>query len=166
MSAFVAVKDRLRQQAEPLVQQDGFGIVAHQLYQQIADSNATECTFHLMPLPDQQVELVISDNDSDRFTDLNHVHAVFNEMLVLAYCKKARLTTTKGTVVLSDMGLETSSLRTNMGAQFWATLDCAVERYQQFVRHMEQVAVRPNLRLVVLVEEDGPRIVRDEAGVA
>ena len=155
-----------RQEAERLVQQHGFGVLAQQLFQHIANSDATECTFHLMPLPDQQVELVISDNDSNRFTDLNHVHAVFSEMLVLAYCQKARLTTTKGTVVFNKQGMETSSLRTNRGTQFWATLDCSAERYHQFVQHMERVAVRPNLRLIVLVEEDGPRIVRDEGGVA
>ena len=32
------------------------------------------------------------------------------------------------------------------------------------VPELERVVVRPGLRLVVLVEEDGPRIVRDEAG--
>jgi len=69
--------------------------------------------------------------------------------------------------VFTEQGAENSSLRTNMGTQFWATLDCDAERYQQFVQYMEHVAVRPNLRLIVLLEEDGPRIVRDEqqAGV-
>lgn len=156
----------MRQKADHLVEKHGFGIIAQQLYQHIANSNATECTFHLMPLPDQQVELVISDNDSNRFTDLNHVHAFLNDMLILAYCRKARMITTRGTIVFTEQGMETSSLRTNRGTQFWATLDCDAERYQQLVQHFELVAVRPNLQLVVLVEEEEPRVVRDETGVA
>ncbi len=138
---------------------------SRQLYQHIADSNATECTFHLMLLPDkQQVELVVSDNDSQRFTDLNHVHAVFGEMLVLAYCQKAKLVTTKGAVAFTEQGVETVRLRSNMGVEFWATLDCDAEQYRQFVQELERVVARPGLRLVVLVEDDGTRILRDETG--
>ncbi len=139
---------------------------SRQLYQHIADSNATECTFHLMPLPAKQVELIVSDNDSHRFTDLNHVQAVFNELLMLAYCQKAKLATTKGTVVFTEQGMETARLRTNMGAEFWATLEGDAERYRQLVQELERVVVRPGLRLVVLVQEDGTRIVRDEEAKA
>lgn len=153
-----------RQEAERLVQQHRFGILVRQLCQHIADSDATECTFHLMPLPDkQQVELVVSDNDSHRFTDLHHVHAALNEMLLLAYCHKAKLVTTKGAVAFTENGMGTARLRSNMGAEFWATLDCDAEQYRQLVQELERVVVRPGLRLVVLlVEEDVPKIVRDE----
>lgn len=140
--------------AEQLVGQAGFGVLAEELYCDIADSSATQCTFHLMLYPEkEQAELVISDNDSERFHDLSHVRMAFANKPVLAFCRKTTFTTTKGTVVFGEGAVEELPHRkTNMGTQFWATLYCPAKCYEELLERLRSMSVRPTLRLIVIGE--------------
>ena len=70
MSWFDVDRDGLRQVHERLIERRGFGIVMGELYQNVMDTNATECriaTTKLEGLP--RAEIVIED-DGPGFEDL------------------------------------------------------------------------------------------------
>ena len=48
---FVAHKEGLRQIADRLVERRGFGIVGGELYQNVMDTNATECRITINKMP-------------------------------------------------------------------------------------------------------------------
>ena len=61
---FIANKDGLRQIAERLVERRGFGIIGGELYQNVMDTDATECIMTIEKLPNRPVaELTVTDND-------------------------------------------------------------------------------------------------------
>jgi hypothetical protein len=165
---FVAHKEGLRQIADRLVERRGFGIVGGELYQNVMDTNATECRITINKLPNRPVcELSVTDNDPTGFTDLAHAWTVFapslkktdptkagrfnlGEKMVLAFCKEAKISTTKGTVVFNSEGRQDYPRRKReCGTEFWAIIDCTQDRYEQFMDYMNKLIVRPGLELYV-----------------
>ena len=74
---FAAHKDGLRQIAERLVERRGFGILAGELYQNVRDTDATECLMTLELIPGKpQAHLVCEDN-GEGFPDLTHAWTIF-----------------------------------------------------------------------------------------
>lgn len=143
-----------RENAERLVQQHGFGILPDELYQDIAASNATGCTFDMALLPNkQQAALHVSD-DGDRFTDLAVVRESFAKKHILAFCTESTVSTTKGTVIFGLNEVEElPRRRTNRGTIFRATLNCTPQQYEQFVQHLRGLTVRAGLRVFINGEE-------------
>jgi hypothetical protein len=165
---FTAHKEGLRQIAERLVERRGFGIVGGELYQNVMDTNATECTITLQKISGRPLaELCVTDNDPSGFPDLTHAWTVFapslkktdptkagrfnvGEKMVLAFCKQARIHTTKGLVEFDVDGRKDYPRRKReVGTEFWAHIDCNQERYDQFVEYMRQLIVKPGLALTV-----------------
>ncbi len=145
-----------RQVAERLVQRRGFGVVAEELYRDIAASDATGCTVTIALHPDRPVaELVVTDDASVRFRDLHHARAAFAEKHLLAFCREAAVYTTKGTVVFDGRGAEElPRRRTDKGTIFRAILDCTRERYEQFIESMRGLAPKPGLLVFINGEEN------------
>ena len=52
MSWFTADKDGLRQVHERLVERRGMGILVGELYQNVADTSATECYIKIQKIPE------------------------------------------------------------------------------------------------------------------
>lgn len=169
---FTAHKDGLRQIAERLVEKRGFGIIAGELYQNVMDTNATECSFTIQKVPNAALaELVVTDNDPEGFPDLSHAYTLFapsfkkadptkagrfnlGEKYVLAFCKEATISTTKGTVDFTPEGRKENARRkTDRGTIFRATIHCTNERLEQFVQYMRRLIVKPGLKLMVNGEE-------------
>jgi hypothetical protein len=165
---FTAHKEGLRQIAERLVERRGFGIVGGELYQNVMDTNATECIISIQKTPGRPLaELRVTDNDPSGFPDLTHAWTVFapsmkktdptkagrfnvGEKMVLAFCKEAHIHTTKGLVEFDFTGRKDYPRRKReVGTEFWAMIECNQERYDQFVEYMRQIIVKPGLLLSV-----------------
>jgi hypothetical protein len=148
-------KVRRRDEAERLVRQHGFGVIAEELYGDIAASNATGCTFVIMPFPERrQAGLVITDDGSGRFHDLNHVRETFAGKLLLTFCTEAVIHTPEGTVVFKDGKVEDlPRRRTDKGTLVRAVLDCTAEQCDLFVQHVRRLNPKPGLRVFMNGEE-------------
>jgi hypothetical protein len=181
---FEADKDGLRQIAERLVERRGFGILGAELYQNVMDTRATVCTITLEKAKARGLyELTCEDNDPTGFPDLSHAYTVFapslkkhdaekagrfnlGEKIVLAFCREARIETTRGTVVFNGKGREDQPRRRrDVGTKFWAVIECTPDRHDELVAHLGRVLVKPGLTLAVngvQVSEQRPIAVFEE----
>ena len=154
---FEADKAGLRQIAERLVERRGFGILGAELYQNVMDTSATTCTITLERTKSRGCyALTCEDNDPVGFADLSHAYTVFapslkkhdptkagrfnlGEKIVLAFCREARIETTRGTVVFNGKGREEQPRRRrDVGTKFWAIIECAPERCDEFAANMRR----------------------------
>ncbi len=181
---FEADKIGLRQIAERLVERRGFGILGAELYQNVMDTSATVCTITLEKAnPRGWYALSCEDNDPVGFADLSHAYTVFapslkkhdaekagrfnlGEKIVLAFCREARIETTRGTVVFNGKGREEQPRRRrDAGTKFWALIECTPERHEEFMAHLRRILVKPRLKLTVngeVVPEGKPIAVFEE----
>lgn len=170
---FAAHKDGLRQIAERLVERRGFGIIGGELYQNVMDTDATECVITIEKLPGKpQARLICTDNGHG-FHDLTHAWTMFapsekkgdptkagrfnvGEKMVLSFCREATIATTTGTVIFDGNGRQNYPRRKrDNGTQFDAVIDCTQERFDQFIHYMRQILVHPgrHIKLTVNGEE-------------
>ena len=165
---FEADKDGLRQIAERLVERRGFGILGAELYQNVMDTSATVCTIALKKANARGLyELTCEDNDPTGFPDLSHAYTVFapslkkhdaekagrfnlGEKIVLAFCREARIETTRGMVAFNGKGREDHPRRRrDVGTKFWAQIECTPDRHDEFLAQLERILVKPGLTLTV-----------------
>ncbi len=164
---FAADKDGLRQLAERIVERDGFGIVGAELYQNVRDTNATECVVTIEKVPGKPRAIITVTDNGEGFADLTHAWMMFapsakkhdptkagrfnlGEKMVLSFAYAATVHTTSGTVEFSKDGRQEYPRRKRaIGTEFRAELACIEERYQQLLDFMHQLIVKPGLRLVV-----------------
>ena len=165
---FEADKVGLRQIAERLVERRGFGILGAELYQNVMDTSATVCAITLEKTKSRGwYALSCEDNDPTGFADLSHAYTVFapslkkhdaekagrfnlGEKIVLAFCREARIETTRGRVVFNVKGREEQPRRRrDVGTKFWALIECTPERYDEFLAHLRRILVKPGLTLTV-----------------
>lgn len=165
---FEADKVGLRQIAERLVERRGFGIIGAELYQNVMDTDATECVITIYKTPGRPTAiLTVSDNDPKGFHDLTHAWTLYapsakkadpekagrfnlGEKYVLSFCRDASIHTTTGLVVFDDQGRkEYPRRKRDFGTEFVATIDCTTERLQQFVEFMNRLIVKPGLTVSV-----------------
>ena len=72
------------------------------------------------------------------------------EKIVLAFCKEARIETTRGTVLFNGKGREEQPRRRrDAGTRFWALIECTPDRYDEFQAHLRHILVKPGLTLTV-----------------
>jgi len=100
-----------------------------------------------------RLRLSVIDDSPDGFADLAHAYTLFaesrkkanpqqrgrfnlGEKLVLALCKEARLTSTRGTVQFSRKGRRNSASRTPCGTEFHATLRMNRSEYREACEYM------------------------------
>lgn len=165
---FLAHKEGLRQVAERLVERRGFGIVGAELYQNVMDTNATECIIDIDPIPNRAAAfLTVADNDEEGFPDLTHAYTVFapslkkadptkagrfnlGEKMVLAFCYRASIHTTKGEVVFDAEGRkEYPRRKRERGTEFTAEIACTRAQIAELTTHMRRIIPKDGLRVVV-----------------
>ena len=78
MSEWITVnRDGLRQINERLLARRGFGMIAAELYQNVMDTDATECLFAVTKLEGQsRAEIIVQDNGPG-FTNLKDAWEMF-----------------------------------------------------------------------------------------
>lgn len=174
---FTAHKEGLRQLAMRLVEARGFGVLAAELYQNVADTGATQCSFSFQPVAGRPLfQLVVEDDDPMGFPDLTHAWTLFapslkkgdptkagrfnlGEKVVLAFCEEATIHTTCGTVVFDRAGRhEHPRRRRRVGTAFHATLACTRREGEEFVSYLDRLIVHPGLRLTINGREIPPRL--------
>ncbi len=164
---FSAHKDGLRQIAERLVERRGFGIIGGELYQNVMDTSATECSIHLEMVDGRPVAQLHVQDNGPGYKDLTHAWTVFAPSekkddptkagrfnvgckMALAFCRNATIYTTSGTVEFNDEGRKESPRRKRTsGTEVFALIDCTRERHAQFIAYMNKLIVRPGLILTV-----------------
>jgi hypothetical protein len=168
---FVAHREGMRQKNERLVERRGFGIIGAELYQNVMDTDATECEFKITPVEGRpEIMLVVADNGPG-FRNLSDAWTMFapsekqndptkagrfnlGEKMVLSFAKEATIQTTSGTVVFGDNGREDFPRRKlERGTIFSARMNCTRERLEQLITYMRKILVRPGLKLTVNGEE-------------
>jgi hypothetical protein len=168
---FVAHKDGLRQVHERLVDRRGFGLIGGELYQNVADTDATLCKIDIKKVPNKPRIIITVEDDGHGFHDLTHAWTMYapsekkgdptkagrfnvGEKVVLSFANEAEIYTTSGTVIFNDTGRhEKPRRKRERGTVFTAELACNQERYDQLMVYMRTIIVRPGLKLIVNGDE-------------
>ncbi len=170
---FTAHKDGLRQIHERLIERRalGFGLIGGELYQNVMDTDATECVFTIEKVPGKPRVVVTCVDNGHGFHNLTDAWTMYapsekkgdptkagrfnlGEKAVLSFAHEASIHTTSGTVIFSDKGRENFPRRKrDQGTEFRAELACNEQRYQQLLDYMRLIIVRPGLTLIVNGEE-------------
>lgn len=168
---FTANKDGLRQIHERLVDRRGFGMIGGELYQNVADTDATFCKMNIEKVPGRPRVIITVEDDGHGFKDLTHAWTMFapsekkndptkagrfnlGEKVVLSFADNAEIYTTTGTVIFDESGRhEKPRRKRKSGTVFTASISCNQERYEQLIAYMRSIIVRPGLKLTVNGEE-------------
>jgi len=123
-----------------LLARRGKGFVLNELIQNAWDTDAKVVKVTLAPMEGVPFAgLVVEDDDPEGFKDLSHAFTLFaesekkgdpekrgrfnlGEKLVLALCREARITTTKGCLYFDEKGRHAGRERREKGSAFTATL--------------------------------------------
>ena len=167
MSWFDVDRDGLRQVHERLIERRGFGIVMGELYQNVMDTNATECriaTTKLEGLP--RAEIVIED-DGPGFSRLTDAWTLFapsekkddptkagrfniGEKVVLSFCHYAKIETTSGTVTFDEDGRrENPRQKYEGGTRITLEIRCNNQQFDELLEYMPKLIVRDGLDVYV-----------------
>lgn len=167
MQWFNADKEGLRQVNERLVERRGFGMIGGELYQNVMDTDATECVFIIERVPHKPRIILTVEDNGPGFSNLTDAWTLFapsekkgdptkagrfnlGEKMVLSFAYQAAIRTTSGTVEFDDTGRHHYPRRKrNHGTAFTAELACTAERYDQLIEYLHKILVRPGLVLTV-----------------
>jgi hypothetical protein len=168
MSDWITVdRDGLRQINERLLARRGFGMIAAELYQNVMDTDATECLITATKLEGQaRAEIIVEDNGPGfaRLTDAWTMFAPslkkddptkagrFNigEKVVLSFCYSAKIETTSGTVEFDDDGRrEFPRRKLEKGTKITLEIRCTNHQFNQLIEYMPKLIVKEGLRLCV-----------------
>lgn len=164
---FSTHKEGFRQVHERLVERRGFGILGHELYQNVRDTSATECIFRIVKVPGKPRVMIECEDNGPGFKDLTHAWTMYapsekkddptlagrfnmGEKVVLSFAHEAMVHTTSGMVLFDAKGRHEHPRRKRpMGTLFQAHLACNQERYEQLLSGLRQIIVKQGLLLVV-----------------
>lgn len=165
---FSVDRDGLRKIGERLVERRGFGILGAELYQNVMDTNATKCEIFIQKVLSRPLAFIsVTDNDPEGFIDLSHAWTMFapslkrsnpeqagrfnmGEKFVLAFCRDAKIHTTKGTVVFDKDGRRNlPKTKRAEGTEFSATIDCKADQLKELIEHMGKIIPKNGLVLTV-----------------
>ena len=129
-----------------------------ELVQNALDTEATSVSVILEPIPNSpSVNVMVSDDDPDGFKDLSHAYTLFaesekksdptkrgrfnlGEKLVLALCRNAQITSTKGTVRFDENGKRTKSKeKTDYGSRFTGNLKMTRDQMEEVIVELQYV---------------------------
>ena len=169
MGWFEVDREGMRQVNQRIVDRRGFGIVIGELYQNVMDTDATECFITTSKLEGRpRVEVVIEDNGPGfaRLTDAWTMFAPsmkkddptkagrFNlgEKMVLSFCHSAKIETTSGTVEFNeeddDRKLDVRRKYAD-GTRVTLELMCNQKQFDEMLDYIPTLIVREGLRLCV-----------------
>jgi hypothetical protein len=138
-----------------LLEKRGKSLIVVELLQNAWDSDATHIEVEMEPIPDKSlVYLKVSDDDPEGFKDLSHAFTLFaesekkgdptkrgrfnlGEKLVLALCKEAKISSTKGTYFFSENGSKDvrqfKNMKTDKGSYFEGEVKMTRKEYKDVV---------------------------------
>lgn len=150
-----------------LIGDRGKEFMVHELMQNAWDEASTEVTVNFYPsaIPGFYKLDVIDDNP-EGFKNLTHAYTLFapsekktdptkrgrfnlGEKLVLALCREAIITTTKGTVVFDEEGRHTSRKSTQRGTHFSALVRMKKAEYEAAMEAIYRVFPPPGIRTTI-----------------
>lgn len=141
-----------------LIEQRGKYRAVFELIQNAWDQKSTKVNVEIEPIPNKPfVNLIVTDDDPDGFSDLTHAFTLFaestkkgnpeqrgrfniGEKFVLALCNRASITTTTGTVVFNESGrrIRRGELhKTSAGSIFLGEMRMTREEYDQTIRMLQ-----------------------------
>jgi len=169
MSWFEVDRKGMRQVNQRIVDRRGFGIMMGELYQNVMDTDATECFITTTNLEGRsRVEVVITDNGPG-FARLSDAWTMFapsmkkddptkagrfnlGEKMVLSFCHSAQIETTSGTVEFNedddDRKLDVRRKYAD-GTRVTLELMCNQKQFDEMLDYIPTLIVREGLRLCV-----------------
>ena len=169
MSWFEVDRKGMRQVNQRIVDRRGFGIIIGELYQNVMDTDATECFITTTKLEGRpRVEVVITDNGPG-FARLSDAWTMFapsmkkddptkagrfnlGEKMVLSFCHSAKIETTSGTVEFNedddDRKLDVRRKYAD-GTRVTLELICNQKQFDEMLDYIPTLIVREGLRLCV-----------------
>lgn len=126
----------------------------YELYQNAVDEDVSRVSIELEPLAgDERCRLVVEDDSPEGFKDLTHSYTLYadsskmhnpekrgiwnlGEKLVLAFCARAKIVSTKGTVIFSDGRRFHSGEQRSRGTRFDGEIFLTSEEYEACCKGM------------------------------
>jgi len=153
-SWFAVDKDGLAK----LLEKRGKAFAIFELVQNSWDTDTESVEIHLDPVPGKpEATLVVNDSHPDGFADLSHAYTLFaesekkgdpskrgrfnvGEKLVLALCKTARISSTKGTVLFQSDGHRMKTRhKTERGSTFDAVIRMTRDEYVEVCEQIHRL---------------------------
>ena len=140
-----------------LLKRRGYAFVLYELLQNAWDTDARYVRATFEPIPGApQARIVVEDDDPEGFQDLRHAFTLFasspkksdptkrgrfdlGEKLVLAACRSAEISTTKGTVVFDETGRHERRVRRECGSVFEGVLRITRDEYEEAASAVEKL---------------------------
>lgn len=127
-----------------------------ELFSNVNDEDVTECHITFIPTGSHmEYRIAVEDNSPIGFRDLSHAYTLFaesykkgdpsksglynfGEKMVIAVCKSARITSTKGTVLFDKDGRRTSREKRTAGSIFEGFLTVTKEQADETLRRIKR----------------------------
>jgi len=168
MSDWITVdREGLRQINERLLARRGFGMIAAELYQNVMDTDATECLITVTKIEGLARAQIIVEDDGPGFARLTDAWTMFapslkkddptkagrfniGEKVVLSFCHTAKIETTSGTVEFDEEGRrELPRNRRKKGTKITLEIRCTNHQFNQLIEYMPKLIVKEGMRLCV-----------------
>lgn len=164
-----------------VVERYGKAFVVHEMVQNAWDEDVTRADVTLDPMPGKRglCRLTVEDDSPDGFHDLSHAYTMFapskkkadatkrglfnvGEKLVLAQCRSARVTSTKGSIIFRPDGTRVSGRkRRDAGTIFEAEIHMTQAEYEEVVAAVDKLIVPPDI-----VTTFNGRVLRSRTSIA
>jgi hypothetical protein len=156
-----------------LLEKKGKSFVLFELIQNAWDTDAGAVHVRLLPIAGSPyVQLSVSDDHPDGFANLAHAFTLFaesekkgdpskrgrfnlGEKLVLALCRKATISSTKGTVIFDENGRHRSGHKTERGSSFEGEIRMTREEMNDALRQVRSL-LPPSDKVTVINGERLP----------
>lgn len=150
-----------------LVERRGKAFVVHELLQNAWDTECSEVTVKLVPMPGRSMaELIVTDDHPDGFKELSHAYTLFaesekkanvkrrgrfnfGEKLVLALCETARISTTTGIVTFDHDGRHMKRSKRHNGSEFKAVVRMTRNELEKVLCEIKNILPPPHIRTII-----------------
>lgn len=179
-----------------LVARRGMGHIVHELWQNAADeAGVTTIQLTIEPVPNTpEIMVKVEDDAPEGFKDLSHAYTLFaesskkndpqkrgrfnlGEKLVIAICRKAVISTTKGTVQFDDKGRHHTKEKRERGTVFAGLMRATRKQMEEMIVAAANLIVPPTIRTILngipiesrtpltTIEASLPTLISDDDGV-
>ena len=145
--------------------------IINELCQNAFDEDITSCKVNFSLNENNILTITVEDDSPEGFKDITHAYTLFadtykrqdptkrgrfnlGEKQVIAICKKAIVSTTKGTVIFDDNGREGTDQKRKCGSKIILELEATFNEYKELVEHAKSLLVPEEIKY----EVDGVRV--------
>ena len=147
-----------------LMERRGKEFVVGELIQNALDEQVTNVAMTLEQLPDGLAEITVEDDNPEGFKDLGHAYTLFaesakksdpgkrgrfnlGEKLVIALCREATISTTKGTVVFTADGRQMLPSTRDCGSRFTGVLPMNADEFARACEFVETLIIPAGVKV-------------------